>query len=330
MNLDFTFNILAIPVLLTSLVFLLLAIFTFRRKGDNGEVFFAGLLIGCFVYSLFYGLELLGANEYTIVTTYKLQYVGGILITPFLLLFVIQYSGSHKYISKFWTSSVFLFSGFFLLALFTNDYHNLFYRNLNSEFNGLYLSINYDRGILHIAYESFNNILILISNLILIKMYLSVPKTYRSQVLTLLAGTTFPWLAHSFSLLGFSFYNIDFVPFTLLISAFFIHRGLFSFGLFQKHPIAFKMIFENLTDGIIIFDKKKNIIASNKEAVKILGRSNNQNSSLQELCIEIPELEKLFQSEDVSEVEFYDSSNELFYAGFLKGTGEEDLQYLFL
>ncbi|TVP43078.1 MAG: response regulator [Mongoliibacter sp.] len=332
MNLEFTFNPLAIPILITSLAFLILAIFTFRRKGDNGEVFFAGLLTGCFIYSLFYGLELLGANEYTIVITYKLQYVGGVLITPFLLLFVIQYSGNHRYINSLLVSSVFLVSGSFLLFLFTNDYHNLFYRNLSSEYNGLYLSISYDRGILDIAYESFNNILILVSNLILIKMYLSVPKTYRNQVLTLLAGTTFPWLAHSFSLLGFSFYNIDFVPFTLLISAFFIYRGLFSFGLFQKNPIAFKMIFENLNDGIIIFDKKKNIIASNKRATQILGQSNYQiqNCSVQEVCSGIPELEKLFMSEEIFEVEFSDPKNQLFYAGFLKNTDEGDLEYLFL
>lgn len=332
MDLDFTYNILAIPVLITSVLFFLLGISTLRKKGGNGETFFAGLLAGCFIYSFCYGLELLGNNEYTIVLTYKLQYIGGVLITPFLLLFVLKYSGNERYIKSFWTYSIFLISVFFLFALFTNESHRLFYRSLTAEHNGFYLAISFEKGILDIAYESFNSILILISTLVLVKMYFSVPKSYKNQVLILLAGSTFPWLAHSFALFGFSYLYIDFVPFTLLISAFFIYVALFRYALFQKTPVAFKTIFENLSDGIIIFDRYKNIIAANKKAVEILGKNlyRIQNSNIHELCSDNPELQKLFFSDEVCEIEFSNAENEMFYSCFLKDTDEENLQYLFL
>ncbi|PRY84401.1 histidine kinase N-terminal 7TM domain-containing protein [Mongoliibacter ruber] len=332
MNLDFTYNILAVPVLITSFLFLLLGVFTFRKRAGNGEIFFAGLLAGCFIYSLFYGLELLANNEFTVVLTYKLQYLGGVLITPFLLLFVLKYSGNERYLKSFLIYLIFVLSGLFLVALFTNDSHRLFYKILTAKYNGFYLAVSFEKGILDVAYESFNNIIILISTLVLVKMYYSIPKPYKSQVLTLLAGTTFPWLAHSLALFGYSYRNIDFVPFTLLISAVFIYIGLFRLGLFRKTPIAFKTIFENLSDGILIFDRYKNIIAANKKAVKILRKNfyHLQNTNIKDLYLDHPEIQKLFSTDKAIEVEFMDVENDLFYSGFLKNTEEEDFQYLFL
>ncbi|MGY6545262.1 MAG: histidine kinase N-terminal 7TM domain-containing protein [Cyclobacteriaceae bacterium] len=333
MDFDFTYNILAIPVFITSIIFLFLAVIVFNKKGDNGESYFGGLLVGCFLYAFFYGFELLGTNDFTIILTYKLQYIGGAAITPFLLLFTLKYSGNERFLIYPIPTLLFVISSIFVLALFTNDLHGYFYPFISSEYNGLFNAITYQKGPLDIAYEGYNNFLIVLSTLVLIKMYLSVAKPYKKQVLVLLIGTTIPWSAHSMALLGFNYYNFDFVPLTLLLSAIFIYRGLFRHGLFQRTPVAFKTIFENLSDGILILDQKHNIIASNKKANAILNNPKQQlhGANISLLFDKNPELKNLFEeNSSEKEIEISDLNNGIFISCFIKRASEENLLYLFL
>ncbi|WP_009032760.1 histidine kinase N-terminal 7TM domain-containing protein [Indibacter alkaliphilus] len=332
MNLEFTQNLLAIPVFITSLIFVILIGASYRKKNDLGEKYFSALLFFCFTYAFFYGFELLGADTYTITFFFKLEYLGGAYITPFLLTFVLKYSGNKKFITAPWMLLVFGISTFFLSMLYTNSIHGLFFRNIDSHHNGMYNAILYDRGIFDILYEVYNNILILISALILVKMYLTIPKSYRSQVAVLLAGVIFPWIAHSVALLGLNFHEIDLVPFTLLVSGALIYWSLFRHGLFKNNPVAFKTIFENLSDGIIILDKHQNVIAVNKKAESILSRTRMEfrNKKIIDFYDSRPELSALFHPiSPKAEVEFFFKESSKTYSAFLINTDQKDLQYLF-
>lgn len=272
MNFQFSFNPFATPIFLTSLLFVILAFFSFNKNNKHGERYFSYFMFSCFFYSFFYGIELLSITPEGIKLFYILEYIGGAFVTPFLFLFVLKYTDRAKFINKNWLVLIFGISAFFLLMVFTNDFHHLFYKEISASNNSYFLSVSLDRGILHWMYASYNSILIVFSNLLLFRMLFSIPEIYRGQVLIMLFGTLIPWIAYLFVVFGFYPFGLDPVPFCLAISGVTLFWALFQYRLFRANPIAFKTIFENISDGILILDRMGDVVAMNYTARKFFSK----------------------------------------------------------
>ena len=119
MNLQFSFNPFATPRFLTSLLFIVLAFFSFNKNNQHGERYFSYFLLSCFFYSFFYGIELLAVTAEGIKLFYILEFIGGAFVTPFLFLFVLKYTDRAKFINKNWLVLIFGIAAFFLLMVFT-------------------------------------------------------------------------------------------------------------------------------------------------------------------------------------------------------------------
>ena len=163
MNLEFSYNPFATPIFLTSLLFVTLAFFSFSKDNQHGERYFSFFMLSCFFYSFFYGIELISTTPEGIKLFYTLEFIGGTFVTPFLFLFVLKYTDRAKFISKNWLVLIFGISAFFLLMVFTNDFHHLFYKEISAANNSYFLSVALERGILHWMYASYNSILIIFS-----------------------------------------------------------------------------------------------------------------------------------------------------------------------
>ncbi|MCL6258604.1 ATP-binding protein [Aquiflexum sp. TKW24L] len=339
MNIQFSFNPFATPIFLTSLLFLVLAFFSFNKNNKHGERYFAFFLLSCFVYSFFYGIELLSITPEGIKLFYILEYLGGAFVTPFLFLFVLKYTDRAKLINKNWLVLIFGISAFFLLMVFTNDYHNLFYKEISAANNLYFMSVSLDRGILHWMYASYNSILIIFSNLLLFRMLFSIPEIYRGQVLIMFFGTLIPWIAYLFVVFGFYPFGLDPVPFCLAISGVTLFWALFQYQLFRANPIAFKTIFENISDGILILDRLGDVVAMNYTARKFFSklspRKIYKRSQLEEVS---KEFEDLFHSNSPNKkIELYLPNERKTFEIYLKSIVEEtvgidapNFQYLFL
>ncbi len=338
MDLQFAYNPYAIPVFLTSGIFLTLALLSIKKSKFQGDNYFTYLVIACLFYSFFYGIELLGGNIQTIKLFYKLEFLGGVFITPLLLLFVLKYSDRSNYITKSWVYLLFGISVFFLVMVLSNDLHHLFYLEISTQFNNYFNSVSVKPGILHWMYTGFNTILIIVANILLIRMFFSVPSIYRGQVLIMLLGTFIPWVAYIIMVFGFYPYGLDPVPFFLAVSGIFFFWALFRYRLFRINPIAFKTIFENLSDGILIIEESGEIIAKNKKGEKILSTifPEKKFSTIQEVNLNWPELADIFLPLPPKKViEFSLQSDGRYYMAFLKkiNQGDEEniknTQYLF-
>jgi signal transduction histidine kinase/CheY-like chemotaxis protein/PAS domain-containing protein len=339
MNIQFSFNPFATPIFLTSLLFLVLAFFSFNKNNKHGERYFAFFLLSCFIYSFFYGIELLSITPEGIKLFFLLEFLGGTFVTPFLFLFILKYTDQAKLINKNWLVLIFGISAFFLLMVFTNDYHNLFYKEISAANNSYFMSLALDRGILHWLYASYNSILIIFSNLLLFRMLFSIPEIYRGQVLIMFFGTLIPWIAYLFVVFGFYPFGLDPVPFCLAISGLTLFWALFQYQLFRANPIAFKTIFENISDGIMILDGLGDVVAMNYTARKFFSklspRKIYKKSQLEEVSKEFIDL---FHSDSPNKkIELYLPTEKKTFEICLKSIVEEtvgidapNFQYLFL
>ncbi|PSL05660.1 histidine kinase N-terminal 7TM domain-containing protein [Cecembia rubra] len=338
MEIQFAYNPFAFPIILTSLIFLGLYLHSVRKSNQLGEKYFSYLMISCFFYSFFYGVELMGGTPGTIKLFYTLEFLGGVFISPLLLLFVLKYSDGAEIINKNWIKILFAISGLFLIFVFTNDWHQLFYYEISTKFNGYFTSVSIDPNFLHWFYVIYNTLLIITSNILLIRMMFSVPAIYRGQVLIMLLGTFIPWIAYIIMVFGFYPFGLDPVPFFLAISAILLYWALFKHKLFRINPIAFKTIFENLSDGILIIEENGEIIAQNKRSQKILEIifPNKKFNTIHQINQNWPELAELFLPVQSKKwVEFFLENDSRYYMAFLKKITEGDnlnqksTQYLF-
>ncbi|MFN3801066.1 histidine kinase N-terminal 7TM domain-containing protein [Belliella pelovolcani] len=267
---QFQFNLISIPVFTTSILFLFLIILSRKKNNEYGEKYFTYLLISCFLYAVLYGFEIISTSEFYIVGFYKLEFIGGVFITPLLLAFTLKYSGNGKFLNSLGKSFLFGSAVIFLLLLFTNNFHQLFYKSFGTLSHELYTSIVLEPGIVHWLYGIYNIILVVITNILLIRMLLFVPDAFSKQVVIILMATLIPWFTHILDLFEFYKTPLDLVPFSLALSAIFMYWGLFKLGLLKSMPIAFEKIFNELSDGVIILDKTGEIITYNKTALRLL------------------------------------------------------------
>ncbi|RPA70068.1 response regulator [Cyclobacteriaceae bacterium YHN15] len=338
MDLQFYYNPYSIPVFFTSVFFAALIFLSFRKPNETGEKYFSFLMFSCFLYSFFYGIELLGANTQTIKLFYQLEFIGGVFIAPLLVLFVLKYSDRSMYLTRNWMGILFGISIFFLIMALTNDFHHLFYNEISSEFNSFFTAVAVDQALLHWMYAGYNSLLIIIANLLLIRMLFSVPDIYRGQVVIMLVGTLMPWIAYLLVVFGHYPYGLDSVPFFLAFSGILFYWALFKYNLFRINPIAFKTIFDNLSDGIVIVDDKGAVIAINRKGVSILKKhlSINKITNINELENIWPELSELFDNSNPKKsIEFLLEQGEKHYMAFLKNIqnldkeSEKNVKYLF-
>jgi len=338
MDLQFYFNPYSLPVFFTSILFVALIFLSFRKPNEAGKKYFSYLMLSCLLYSFFYGIELLGANTQTIKLFYQLEFIGGVFIAPLLVLFVLKYSDRSMYITKNWMGILFGTSIFFLIMALTNDLHHLFYNEISSKFNSFFIAVAVDQAILHWLYAGYNSLLIIIANLLLIRMLFSVPDIYRGQVIIMLVGTIMPWVAYLFVVFGYYPYGLDPVPFLLSFSGILFFWALFKYNLFRLNPIAFRTIFDNLSDGIVIIDDNGAIIATNTKGINIIKKhlSIQKIYHLDELIDIWPELLELFDSSNPKKnIEFLLEPDKIHYTAFLKNiqSTEKDtdkkVKYLF-
>ncbi|SMD41863.1 Signal transduction histidine kinase [Aquiflexum balticum DSM 16537] len=298
MNFEFYLNPYGIPAFLVSLLFITLTIFSFKRQNLQGERYFSYLMFASFLYSYFYSIELMTKDPGTIGFFYKLEFLGGVFIAPLLLLFTLKYSDKAKYINPIWIITMFGISFLFLVILFTNDYHHLFYGDISAADNSYFISITLERGIFHWLYAGYNSILILTANVLLLRMFFSVPKVYQKQVMIMMFGSFVPWIAYLFVVFGFYPFGLDPVPFLLGIAGVIIFWALFKHQLFIASPIAFKTIFEKLSDGVLILNEDGEIVAMNLAANTFISNFTELGITRIDQLIKIcPELQVLLSSE---------------------------------
>lgn len=339
MNLEFYFNPYAIPVYLTSLLFIALTIFSLKRQNLSGERYFSILMVACFIYSFFYGTSLLVLEPGSLKLFYMLEFLGGVFITPFLLLFVLKYSDKSKYIKPIWMTVMFGTSVLFLVIVLTNDYHLLFFKEISARNNSYFISKNIVRGPLHWVYAGYNSILIIISNILLIRMLSSIPAVYRTQVFIMLLGTFIPWVAYIVVVFGYYPFGLDPVPFCLAISGSFLFWALFRNQLFRTNPIAFKTIFENISDGILIINTDGEIVAINHAAERFFSTLSplkiSSIAQIRELSSDFDGL--LSQKEEIEKIEISSPIENKTFAAYLKDLEKDSLntdsphfKYLFI
>lgn len=268
------FNIYSLPVVFACLVTALLGVWAWNKGNKQGQKYFSFLMITSFIYSFFYLTELSTESKKLMEVFLKFQYVGSHFVAPFLLLFALKYSDNELRMKKWHNVLLFSIPVVLLIFVFTNEYHYLFYTDLSKVHNGIFYTLVTEKGILYWFIQLYTILLTIIAICFLLKMYSQVPRIYYKQISLIFSAILISWTIYFLSMLDFSPYNIDLTPFAFAFSGILIYIGFARYGLFEIVPIAYKSLFDNLSHGVLVFDKNKVLVTINKGAKRMLEIDN--------------------------------------------------------
>lgn len=299
MDANFYFNTFSIPVILAGFITLALGLMAYGKGNKQGELYFSFLMFACFGYSVFYTLEISSISLPWMTVFIMLEYTGATLLGPFLLLFVLNYTLRFNWINRRVLFLLFFIPAIHLLLVFTNPLHHLFYVSFVKVNNGYYIAADSEKGIFYWTHQAYSVLMVLISNLLLVRMLFNIPRAYLSQVLIVLLGSLCSASAYVLYLFKAIPQGLDPVPFSFALSGIVIYLGLFKFGLFRIMPVAFQSLFNNMADGVVVSDASGLLVAVNKAAMRLLrlpGR--NLGVPVDQVLFDWPEIVQLIFSQE--------------------------------
>lgn len=219
------------------------------------------------LWSLASCLELLSPGLDAKIFWAKVQYISIVSIPPIWLLFVVQYTDTFRRIRK-WFYLFFIPSGLTLLVVWTNEWHQLMWQKIWLEPQPFPVAM-FERGPWFEAVLIPNSYLLLLSALgvLFTTLWLS-PSTQRSQLWLLLWAQFVPVLANLLYLLRLA--PFDLTPLGFAASSLLLGFGLFRQRLMQQLPIAYRHVFEQMRDGVLVLDSDRRLLNYNREAGRLL------------------------------------------------------------
>jgi diguanylate cyclase (GGDEF)-like protein/PAS domain S-box-containing protein len=158
----------------------------------------------------------------------------------------------------------------------TNDLHQIIYTGFSEVAlsTGFLLIPNFGPWFVVIGIYSF--LLILVTMVVLVDWFQKATPANRGQAAVLFFGILPPVIANVTHTSGFFNLVIDPTPLAFSVSGIILLWGLGRYGLLDMLPIAREIVFENISDGVIVLDNQESVMDINPAAAKLFdgNRSN--------------------------------------------------------
>ena len=292
-----SYNIFFILSMFIAVLMAVMAYITFSSRHESGAKSFSATLGGIAVYAFFYSLQVSASDLATIMTYFKLSYIGISLLPSAFLYFALCYTHSEYRHSHIVRGLIFVLPALNLILAVTNP-ANLYFSNIHTLDTGSHIAIQFKREILYWIYSAYIFGSITLSITLMTKMYLLASSSHRAQILMVISGTLVPLILFVFFLMDVTPRGLDPHPFAFTITGIFIAIALWRHHFLLLSPPARNLLFDTVPGPIIILDHLNRITDFNSATREILGIGDQQyGSPAMEFLHKWNELSTLLQSE---------------------------------
>lgn len=246
-----------------------LACYAFSQRRDAFSRYFIVLMAVATLYAFGYGAELMATDLDTMKRMLRIQYLG----IPFLSLAWLGLAWSYLD-SRGLPRRVFaglLAASLAVFVIFqTNDWHRLFYVDLDYRVVEGMAIAHARRGPLYWLHIAYLNLAIGVGVVLFFRAWQQSMRIYHWQSLCVVVGSLFPWSFHLIYLTGYSPYQLDLGPFGLAAAGLFFTLASFWHRIFDVLPVARDLVFDNLSEGVIVIDARGQVSDFNPAAARFV------------------------------------------------------------
>ncbi len=263
-------NPFALLLLFPALILGALSVFSWRRRNMIGGLEFFRLMLAMLIYTLGYMMELSSRTLPDMLFWTRVEYLAIAPLPALWIWFALRYAGHKAWLGRR-LLIFFILPLVIITALYTNDWHHLYYTYTSVDTSGPFPVLSLGRGPFYWV-SAFNIYFCLIlSMIILMGKFWHSARLYRMQISVILIGLLLMLTEIFLYLTGSSpLPQIDFAPFTFTLIGLLFSWALFRYHLISLTPIARDALVENLKDGILVFDTHLVIADANPAALRVL------------------------------------------------------------
>ena len=270
-----------------------LAWYTWQHRQTVGATPFSILMLILFQWCFSYFLQLTTTDLATKTFWNKVTFLG-VVSTPVLwFLFALEYTGRKNWITRLRLIALFVVPLITTIIIWTNDSHQLFWAHQELRLENDLILLDASNGFWFWVHAAYSYILILTGTVFIVRALLRWPAQYRGQMAWILFAVAAPWLANAVTVFKLLPIVIDLTPFAFTVTGIGMAFALFRHRLLELVPIARDVVFEEMTDGMIVLDANDRVVDINQAARKILRLSGKQQpigKSMGELFVHWPHL----------------------------------------
>jgi diguanylate cyclase (GGDEF)-like protein len=238
------------------------------RRGRN--VWFTGFSFAAALHSFGYAFELTANTIDEAFVCMQIEYLGISFLPTFGILAALELTGNNRRLKRSAVASMFAFSFITLVMVHTNNLHNLYYADLSLTKIGVMTIVQVTPGIWYRVFMAYVNLTFGAGIVIVANAIAKAPTDLKPQYWIYLISFLVPGVGNLIYLAGLSPYNLDLVPYGLMIMSVLLAFGLNENQLFQVVSLARRKVFDSMDDIVVIMNKNNRVIDHNDSLNQVL------------------------------------------------------------
>ncbi|MDN5892501.1 MAG: SpoIIE family protein phosphatase [Nocardioides sp.] len=248
-----------------------LAIYVWRHRSSPAGLSLAVVLVSAAWWASFYAIEL-STSDLTVRGRWgDLKYVGICLLPPAFLIFVLRYTGRDRLVTRRLLAALAIEPVVVWTLLAVPSTHDLvrFYTGEMIR-DGIPLV---GSGPAFWALLVYSNALLVVATVMFVLSMIKLSRVYRVAAAILVLAVLLPWAANLlFNLRVGPFVSVDLTPFAFILGGGFLVWGLYREQLINLSSIAWELVIETTTEGVILQDAFGRISDVNPAGEHLLDR----------------------------------------------------------
>ncbi len=242
-----------------------------HRTSASGQVV-VGLYAATGLWLVAHALEKAASTQTMKVFLSSLEYLGGMMLPLFFVMFAIRYTGRLPRLrAREWILTIPAL--LVVLAVWTNAWDGQYWSSFEWDPSGFLI---YQRGPLFWLFIIVTYGYLLLAQGIILWSAVNLRGIYRKQLLAVFAFAMVPWLSSITYVIRVFEVPVDFTPVLCAVAAVGIGWATRRFGLLDIVPIGERAILQAISEPIVVFDDHQRLVAVNDRAQELLGVSQDQ------------------------------------------------------
>ncbi|RQW87988.1 MAG: diguanylate cyclase [Geobacter sp.] len=242
-----------------------------RRQMMPAARVFSALMLSVALYCAGYAVQLTCESIPCMLLAFRLEYFGIAFLPAFWLLMALYFSGVVSRIPRFLVIMLFVIPVLTLAIIFSDT--SLYSQNqiFPGTAAGPFPVFDFNREPLYLVHIVYSFFAILAGTALFLSMVFLSERLLRVQAVVMFLGSLLPCSALIAYLAGMVPSGIDPFPFALAASGPFFAFGLFRYRLVNLAPMVRSALFENLKDGVLVFNQAGRLLDLNCAAFSLLA-----------------------------------------------------------
>ncbi|MEL7669651.1 histidine kinase N-terminal 7TM domain-containing protein [Methanobacterium sp.] len=283
--------------MVSAFIILSLGIYSYRKRSSTLHTYFIFFMISIFLWCLGAGMEFFSIAIWAKVFWVKVTYFGVATVAPLWFIFVLNYANYEKYLKPTYIRLLFLIPSIIIIMAFTNEWHGLLWPNIIPTSSQPGAVLIYEHGPVFFINMIYSFSLTIIGLIILIKTLIKSSRKYRQQISILIMVGLIPLIFSSlYAFHVLPIVGLDFSPFALVIAGMLLALSIFRFHFLDILPVAHKILFKNMVNGVLVFDDNEKLMEVNSAASLIGISPEDINRNADEVFGKFEELKSVYMA----------------------------------